>query len=366
MFLIVDSHEDLAWNLLTFERDYSRSAAETRQREKDQPMAVQAGEELLGWPDYQRGQVAVVFSTLFAAPARRRVGKWENQIYPDNDYESAYRLYFAQLMAYHRLGEEYPEKFHMIQFISDLDELLSDWEKPTSTKKGHPVGLVVLMEGAEAIRSLDELDEWWSLGLRAIGPAWAGTRYCGGTLEPGPLSKEGHDLLDEMAKFNFALDLSHMDEEAALQALDAYPGPVMVSHGNCAALLPDVDTNRHLTDRLIRGILEREGVIGVVPYNRFLKAGWEKGDPRQGILLEHLIPHIDHICQMAGEASHVGIGSDFDGGFGLQSIPEDVDTIADLQNLVPLLTRRGYSEDDIASILSGNWLDHLRSWLPES
>ncbi len=70
---------------------------------------------------------------------------------------------------------------------------------------------------------------------------------------------------------------------------------------------------------------------------QFLKAGWKKGDPREAITLETLAAHVDHICQMAGDARHVGLGSDFDGGFGLNSVPAGIDTIADLQKLGPIL-----------------------------
>jgi membrane dipeptidase len=82
--------------------------------------------------------------------------------------------------------------------------------------------------------------------------------------------------------------------------------------------------------------------------------------------LDRVAAHIDYICQIAGDARHAGIGSDFDGGFGRQSAPDGIDTIADLQKLVPLLSRRGYSESDVAAILGENWLALLRRTLPES
>ena len=137
------------------------------------------------------------------------------------------------------------------------------------------------MEGAEGVREPAELEDWWGRGVRLIGPAWSGTRFCGGTLEPGPLTSEGFALLESMAEWGFGLDLSHMDEKAALQALDIYPHQIIASHGNALALLQGSQSNRHLTDRVIRGILERDGAIGVVPFNGFLRAGWQKGDPRE-------------------------------------------------------------------------------------
>jgi len=364
MPLIVDSHEDLAWNMLSFGRDYSRSVAETRRLEKGSPTINQNDNTMLGWPDFQRGQVAVVFSTLFAAPIRQRVGEWESLVY--TDVESAHHLYWNQLVAYHRLVDSTPDKFRLVQSVSELNEILDHWTQPGTGDGGHPVGLVISMEGADGIRTPDELNEWWSLGLRIIGLAWAGTRFCGGTKEPGPLTDEGRTLLSAMADFNFTLDLSHMDEEAALQSLDTYPGPIVVTHGNASDLLRDALTNRHLTDRVINGVIERDGVIGAVPYNKFLKVGWDRTDGRQMISLDNLVTHIDHICQLAGDPIHVGIGSDFDGGFGLEAAPNDVDTIADLQKLAPKLSARGYSESDIAAVFSGNWINHLRQNFPGS
>lgn len=359
--LLVDAHQDLAWNMLSFGRDYTRPAAETRQLEQGSETPKRNGDTLLGWPEYQQGRVAVIFATLFAAPARKKVGAWDHQCYTDS--EQAARLYSAQLDAYHRLVESQGEKFRLLETLPDLHAHLTQWRR--GEEDNPPVGLVVLMEGAEAVRSPAELEEWWRRGVRIIGPAWAGTRFCGGTGEPGPLTKEGYALLEGMAGFGFGLDLSHMDEQAALQALDTYAGVLLASHANAAALLPGVESNRFLSDRLIQGILDREGVIGVVPFNRFLLPGWQERDGRQRVTLEHVFAQIDYICQKAGDAHHVGLGSDFDGGFGVQRVPQEIDTIADLRLLIPLLAEHGYNDEDITAIMGKNWLTLLERILPE-
>jgi membrane dipeptidase len=359
--LLVDAHEDLAWNMLTFSRDYTLAAEETRQREQGSETPQHNGDTLLGYPDYQRGHVAVVFATLFAAPTRRRYGDWDRLCYTTN--HQAYSLYNNQLDAYHRLTDEHPEKFRMIVRLDDLEEVLSHWEKPDEQE--HPVGLVILMEGAESVRQPDELEEWWQPGVRLIGPAWASNRFCGGTREPGPLTKQGYALLEAMTDYGFVLDLSHMDEKAALQALDFYSGRIVTTHANALALLKGIESNRFLSDRLIQGLIERDGIIGVVPFNRFLVPGWTADDGREAVGLDHVVAQIDYICQIAGDAQHVGIGTDFDGGFGLQGTPHEIDTIADLQKLAPLLADRGYPDSDIAGILGGNWLQLLKESLPE-
>ena len=362
MTLIIDSHCDLAWNMLNFGRDYTRSASETRRLEKGTIVPEKNGDSLIGWPDYQRGQVAIVFSTLFASPVRAKVGDWEKVCY--STYDEAHRVYLDQLRLYHQLADSNPDHFRLLSSTKDLRHHMTEWQ--TSSKDGHPVGLVPLMEGADGIRNPDELREWHELGLRIIGLAWAGTRYCGGTREPGPLTEDGRRLLKAMADFNFTLDLSHMDEQAALEALDFYEGPIIATHVNCLALLPGFSTNRHFSDHAMRKIIERGGVIGAVPLNTFLKTDWKRqgGSRREEVPLDVVAAHIDHVCQLAGDASHAGIGSDFDGGFGLQSVPPEIDTIADLQKLYPLLIARGYSKTDVENILGGNWLNFLQESLP--
>ena len=361
---LVDAHADIAYNMLKYGRDYTRPAAETRRLEAGGHTVQENGDTLIGWHEYQRGQVAVIFSTLFAAPIRFRTYEAEKQVY--KTFDEAHKLYSDQLDVYHRMQDSAPDKFRIIASKRDLNLLLDHWNSPAPDSTGHPVGMVVLMEGAEGVRHVSELEMWYERGVRLIGPAWVGTRYCGGWREPGPLTDDGRKLLAAMMDFNFTLDLSHMDERAAIEAVDIYEGPIVGTHANCAALMPNSNTNRHFTDRIIAGIIEHDGVVGLVPFNTYLKVGWsrDRGDRREEVPLDVVARHIDHICQIAGNALHAGIGSDFDGGFGLQSVPPEIDTVADLQKLVSLLQARGYSEADTDNILGGNWLTRLKRDLP--
>ena len=361
-YLIVDAHEDLAFNMLCFGRDYTLSAMETRKREREtgSETPLHNGEALLGWQEFQEGRVSIVFATLFVTPERLKEGSWEELTY--DDFEQAHKFYRSELVLYHELVNRHPDKFRLVITQKDLKEVLAEWENPQ--RDGHPVGLVPLMEGAEGVRSPSELESWWEEGLRIIGPAWGGTRYCGGTREPGPLTEDGRDLLRSMSEIGFTLDISHMDILAARQALEFFPGHIIASHANAAALLPGYDGNRLLPDDVIKALISREGIIGVVPYCLFLKAGWKRGDSREGITLDNLIAHVDHICQMAGNTRHVGLGSDFEGGFGLNAVPVGIETIADLQKIGKLLEMKGYNDEDVSAILGKNWLHHLEISLP--
>jgi membrane dipeptidase len=372
--IIIDAHEDFAYNALTFERNYLRPASETRRIEADTPTPQRTGHSLLGWPDYQRGRVGVIFTTLFLAPRRYQGGSWDTQSFADAS--EARRKLENQLNFYRRLCDDHPDAFQLIYNKKDLQRILSAWEEeplaqaapeaePGSTVT-HPVGLVMLMEGAEGIRAPEEMEEWWEMGVRLAGPVWAGTRFCGGSYEPGEFTSEGYALLEVMAGLGYTLDISHMTEDSALQALDRYEGPVIASHANARSLIKGVQGERQLTDLTIRRLIERGGVMGVLPYNRFLRPDWLNSDDRQLVTLRTLAAHIDHICQLAGDALHAGLGTDFDGGFGWPAVPYEIDTIADLQKLAPVLAEYGYSDESIGNILGNNWRRHLERTLPET
>lgn len=359
--LIVDSHLDLAWNMLAFGRDYTRPAAETRRLETEtgSPAIQNQGHTLLGWQEFQQGRVAVIFSTLFVTPAKKRKD-WETIFYTDP--REAHRLYLQQLDLYRELTDRHEGKFHLIGANSDLGEILAGWAD--DEVDSHPVGLLPLMEGAEGIQSPSELERWWQGGLRIIAPAWAGNHYCGGTGEPGPLTEEGRQLLKAMAGFGFLLDVSHMDELAARQALDLYPGAVIASHANASALIPGYHGNRHLSDSFIRALIGRGGIIGLIPSCRLMDYNWRKRDPRERVTLDMLAAQVDHICQLGGSAENVGFGSDFDGGFGVESVPAELDTIADLHKLAPLLLAKGYNDEQVTAFFGGNWIQFLQAYLP--
>jgi membrane dipeptidase len=282
--------------------------------------------------------------------------------------KEAHACYRENLDAYMRLTDEYPEKFRLILNRVDLEDHLTKWQTHLKSPQDSspPIGLVILMEGAEGIAEPAEVEDWAAWGVRIIGPAWAGNRYCGGTREPGPLTKKGCELLEVMAAFNLILDISHMDHQSARQSLDSYEGQVIASHSNAEALIRGIPINRHLKDETIHHLIERDGVMGIVPLNGFLDWEWRNNGGKQAVSLDLVVDQIDHVCQIAGDTRHVGIGTDFDGGFGVESVPAEIDSIADLPQLTPRLKERGYNGEDIENIFHKNWLRILRNNLPNS
>jgi membrane dipeptidase len=204
---------------------------------------------------------------------------------------------------------------------------------------------------------------WWSDGLRMVGLAHYGPSPCAfGTGSAGPLTAQGRELLRIMDMVGMMLDVSHLTDQSFHEALDLFQGPVMASHSNCRALVPG---DRQLDDTMIGRLIERDGVIGAVMDAWMLQPGWERGVTTNDLLtLEAVVDQIDHVCQLAGNSRHAAIGTDLDGGYGIEQVPKDLDTIADVQKIPDLLRRRGYGEGDIAAVMHGNWLRALERGLP--
>jgi membrane dipeptidase len=347
--MIVDAHLDIAYNTLSHGRDYTQSVDAAREHEGQRAEDI----AVVGLPDALAGGVGLVFGTLFVAPSE--AAHISPLVYRTT--EEAHAQALDQLAVYRRLAER-PDMM-LIETQHDLAALVAAREQGEVVQ-----GIVVLMEGADPIRVPHEVADWQSRGVRIIGPAWKKTRYSCGTGFPGPLTPEGRVLMGEMNRAQIALDVSHMAEESFWQALELFDGPVIASHSNCRALVSEFRPDRQLSDAMIKALIERDGVVGVVLYNKFLLDGWMVEQGKQAVGLDIIVRHIDHICQLAGDARHVGIGSDFDGGFGCEAIPDKLDTIADLSKIGIVLSKHGYTEADIAAILGGNWLRKLEHILP--
>ena len=351
--IIVDAHLDLAYNALTFGRDYLQTVEQIRATEAKLPAHDIA---TVSFRQLKEAGVGLVFGTIFVLPATSSnlMSREMRSVY--HDAQSAHRLGMEQLDYYRRLVDVEQNRLRLVTDTGSLEEVL----KSNEEEEQPLLGIVPLMEGADPIREPQELELWVEKGLRVIGLAWDDTRYAAGAWRESRhgLTKEGRALLEVMAQYGLILDLTHMNEKASLEALDHYEGPVVATHSNARVL---VSGERQLSDNQIRLLGERNGVIGIVLFNRFLRAGYEKGDPKALVTLDHVLAHIDHICQILGDARHVGLGTDFDGGVGAADIPAELDSSADLPLIAGKLRAYGYEEADIIAIMGGNWIHLLRS-----
>ncbi len=348
---IVDSHLDLAENVTLFGRDLRLSVAERRTLEKH-PL----WKATVSLPELERGSIAVAFATVTPGFLAADVGE---------DFEPQSAIYRtpeeaeAQALTQIKLYETWEKqgRARLLRSVNDLEHHLQLWQNDPKP------GLVLLMEGADPIVHVRDLPRWWQRGLRMIGLTYGDTAYgtgvAGGSsnFKQGGLTLKGFELLRSMAELGFIWDISHLAEAGVWQGLDLQFPRVCASHANARALTP---TDRHLSDEVIRALAQRHGVIGLVLYNSFLEPRWRLDKSIPVTLHEHLSRHANYIASLSSW-SHVGIGSDLDGGFGLEESPVEIDTIADLYrvgSVVPAEARE--------AVLSTNWLNFLRASLPRS
>jgi membrane dipeptidase len=335
--LVIDGHEDIAFNSLYLHGDFLIPALQRRLESKVDEKKFDLTVSL---PDLRNGNVRIVFATIWAPPCLPGVA--ERPCY--NSPNEAYALANQQLEYYKGLVAA----GHVV-LIKDRASLRSVIETPSR------VGLVILMEGADSVVSPKDVGDWYLNGLRILAPSWRATRYAGGTHMPGPLTEAGRELMRELNDTHLILDVSHMADESFFEALDSFQGTVIASHSNCRTFVP---TDRQLSDEMIRALISRDAVIGVVLCNPFLLNGWKKaaGGKKSEVKLSHVIEHVQHICRIAGDSSHVAVGSDLDGGFGVESAPAEIDTVADLNKLGTALSDVGFSDKEVEQVMQKNWL----------
>ncbi len=357
---IIDAHLDLAMNAMEWNRDLQQSIQQIREREKGMTEKPDRGHATVCLPELRKGNIGLVVATQIA-----RYVAQGNSLPGWHSPEQAWAQTQAQL-AWYKAMEEQGE---MIQ-VKDLRSLnmhLAVWGDG-SANEHKPVGYILSLEGADSLISIQHLERAYEYGLRAVGPAHYGPgRYAKGTDATGEMSKgllsenkDGLALLKKMEELNIILDATHLCDDVFWQAMDHFNGHVWASHNLCRAL---VNHNRQFSDEMIKVLIERGAEIGAAFDAWMIVPGWERGKstPQQmNCNMEKVIDHIDHICQLAGNALHVGIGSDLDGAYGKEQCPYDLETIADLQKIPSLLGKRGYSENDIENIMHRNWVNFLR------
>jgi len=349
----IDAHLDLSMNALEWNRDLTRPLEEINAREQGLTDKPDRGNGTVSLPELRKGNVGLVVATQIA-----------RYVAPDNPLpgwhspQQAWAHTQGQLAWYQAMEEQ--GELKQIRNKQELEAHLAYWNKGED-KTQKAIGFILSLEGADSLVNLDYLEKAYGYGLRALGPGHYGPgRYAFGTDASAPLSAQGKDLLRKMDELGIILDATHLCDLAFWDALDLFQGPVWASHNNCRAL---VDHNRQFSDDMIKALIARGAVIGGVFDAWMLSPGWIRGKstPKErNVTLATLLDHMDHICQLAGNADHIGIGSDLDGAFGKEQCPSDLDSIADLQKIPTLLQQRGYSPQDIEKVMHGNWLRFLK------
>jgi membrane dipeptidase len=352
--LIIDAHLDLSMNAMEWNRDLKQPVVDLRKRERGMQDKPDRGRNTVSLPALREGKVGLVIATQIA-----RFIKEDSAIPGWHSPEQAWAQTQAQL-AWYRTMEDAGEMLQ-IKDLTALEKQIDLWKDTIIPDGKKPIGFILSLEGADSLVNLSYLEKAHAYGLRALGPAHYGPgRYAGGTGTEEGFTEAGKSLLREMDALKMILDITHLTDLGFNQAMEIYNGPIWASHHNCRKL---VNNQRQLTDDQIRILVARNAVIGGVMDAWMLADGWIRGvsNPKElSVNLNRLIDHYDHICQIAGNANHIAIGSDLDGAFGTEQSPEDLDTVADLQKLPDLLKRRGYHLNDIMKVMHGNWTRFLR------
>lgn len=302
-------------------------------------------------PALREGNVQWVFSTIFTEMGMGGTDRAHR--YADHaDREGAHAAGMRQMECYERLERE--GEISIMRSQADVD-------------RGTTPRALILMEGADPIRSPDEVADWHARGLRMLGLSWAaGSRYAGGNCPPpgvvlpadysvGPLTAEGVDLVHALDELGIIHDVSHLSDAAFDGLLKRTRGRIVATHSNCRTLMNN--WQRHLRDDQIRTIAQRGGVIGLNLFGKFLAIN-------RRATLDDCLTHVEHVAHVAGRRDVVALGSDMDGGFAPSDLPQGVDHPTKLCALADGLRARGWSEAEIEGFASGNWLRVIRAALP--
>ncbi len=298
--------------------------------------------------------------------------------------ERAMKRADVQIEAVRALAAKHPETWEVATTAADIRRIAASGK----------IAALMGMEGGYAIdEKIENVERYYQMGVRYLSGAWSvSTSWAGSSGDEAGktrgLNDFGKQVIREMNRLGMMVDVSHVSDKTFLDIVNTSTKPVIATHSGCRAI---TNVPRNLTDDMIIALAKTGGVVNVIFYPEHIEPGYaakkkrvdaeiatlvqrasyeEKGDVahkklardrvRSEEFLKRLPPvsvtrivdHIDHIVKLVG-IDHVGIGSDFD---GVQVVPADLKSVADLPNLTAELLRRGYSESDIDKILGGNML----------
>ena len=348
---ILDAHLDLAMNAVEWNRDLTQTVEDIRKSEIGMSDKPDRERNTVSLDAMRKGNIGICVATQIAGV------KNDNNLSGWSSPQEAWAQTQVQL-AWYKEMEGIGEMIQITNAV-DLNKHLQLWKMDGISKK--PIGYILSLEGADSIVDIDYLEKSYNLGLRAIGPAHYGPgTYAHGTDSVGGIGVKGKELLKKIEELNLILDATHLCDASFWETMEVYNGHVWASHNNCRKF---VNHNRQFSDEQINELISRDAVIGVPLDAWMMVPNWVRGESTpegMGVTLDQMIDNIDYICQLSGNSFHVGIGSDLDGAFGKEQSPVDLDTIADLQKIPLMLSKKGYTKIDIENIMSQNFIKFLK------
>jgi len=351
---IFDAHLDLSMNALEWNRDLTWTVEDIRKSEFGMTDKPDREKNTVSFDAMRKGKIGICVATQIA-----RYVKKESTLPGWNSPQQAWAQTQGQLAWYKEM-----ERIGEMTSITNLQELNQHIELWEGSGQNLPIGYILSLEGADSIVTIDHLEKSYESGLRAIGPAHYGPgTYAYGTDSVGGIGIKGKELLKKIKELNLILDATHLCDVSFWETMKVYDGPVWASHNNCRKF---VNHNRQYSDEQIKELIDRKAVIGIALDAWMMVPNWVRGKSTpegMGVSLKQMVDNIDHICQLAGNSLHVGMGTDLDGAFGKEQSPFDLDTIADLQKVPQMLSNRGFNELDINNIMNQNFISFLqRIW----
>ena len=297
---------------------------------------------------------------------------------------SAMKRADVQIEAIRNLSVKHPETWELATTADDVRRASADGK----------IAALMGLEGGYAIdERIENVQRYYDMGVRYMSPAWSvSTSWAGSSGdsvgETRGLNNFGKQVVREMNRLGMMVDVSHVSDKTFWDIVNTSTKPVVATHSGCRAI---ANVPRNLTDDMIVALTKTGGVVNVIFYPEHIEPGWSEkkkkvddeiaslvqqaSDAEQGtaaqkklardrvrsqeylkrlppVSVSRIVDHIDHIVKLVG-VNHVGIGSDFD---GVQAVPADMKSVADLPNLTKELLKRGYSESDVDKILGGNML----------
>jgi membrane dipeptidase len=352
--VIVDTHIDSPTELMKQWKDLGQA---------------QSGE--FDYPKARAGGLDVAFMSIYTSPGQDADG-------------SAWNIANRMIDAVDSLALRHPDKFAILRSPRDVARLRANDRVllPMGMENGAPIG-----------DDLGKLQFFFTRGVRYITLAHsannriADSSYATEKRWKG-LSPFGREVVSEMNRLGMIVDVSHLSDDAARQAIDLSRAPVIASHSALRHFTPGFE--RNLSDDLAKAIAAKGGVIQIPFGNAFVDpasaaqtqayfaayaeferersagritktvaefdAEWDKAHPPLPVGIDAVLDQIDYGVTLVG-IDHIGIGSDFDGVGG--ALPQGLKTVADFPNLVAGLQARKYSDADIRKILGDNL---LRAW----
>ncbi len=285
----------------------------------------------VSWPDLAAAGVGTVFGTIFTemdGPAD------DPASYPSGDVDAASIAGERQLDWYREQAQA--GTLRLVRPGEDLDA-------------PGPLRVILLMECADPIRDPADATRWVNAGVSIVGLSWGrGSRYAGGNAMPGGLTAIGRELVAELTRLGVAFDVSHLSREAFDDLLAATDAPICATHSNAAAIAGD--DPRHLTDDQLAALRDRDAVVGLNLFGRFLSPTHATSPAT----MDDALDHVEHVASIVGR-HRVGLGSDADGGFPATDLPTGLRRLRDLHVLADGLANRGWSQAEVEGFQSGNW-----------